>query len=356
MWSRALKLLVTVILPGFFLYLFARRIELSELKAAVAGVGAGWWLLILAAFIQVLHLVLRAARWRILLRPMKREMGYYNLLSTISIGYLVTMLVPGRIGEVLRPILLAKREKISKSGSLATILLERLMDGVAVASFLAIYLLFFLGEPDSAGRQAMAGIGKGWGVAFGAIVVLSFPMLWAMVHFRGRVASVLARISPEESRIGKLVHQIFHGVADGFEVLRGGRALLAAWAYTYLIWAIIAFSIWFSLMAFGIRLPISGALLMLGALVFGIAIPTQGGVGTYEYFGQEALTRFFGIDPSAAGAAVLVMHVFAVGPVILTGFYFLWREGLSLSGLKAAVRSPEEAPPESASVETAGGL
>jgi len=348
MWSRAVKLLVTVVLPVFFLYLFARNIDPSELKASLAGVGAGWWLLILAAFIQLLHLLLRAVRWRILLAPMKEKIGYYNLFSTISIGYMVTMLMPGRIGEVLRPILLANREGISKSGSLATILLERLMDGVAVASFVAIYLIFFLGAPGSAEREAMAGIGKGWGVAAGGLVVLSFPMLWAMVHFRARVAALLEKIVSQESKAGHVVHQIFHGVADGFEVLRGGRALLASWFYTYLIWAVIAFSIWFSLLAFGIQIPLQGSLLMLAALVFGIAIPTQGGVGTYEWFGQQALTRFFDIDPSKAGAAVLVMHVFAVGPIILAGFFFLWREGLSFSGLKAAAQTQNGAAAEAA--------
>lgn len=359
MWSRAVKLLITVVLPAFFLYLFARNIDPAELKASLAGVGSGWWLLILAAFIQILHLILRAVRWRILLEPMKSKIGYYNLFSTISIGYMVTMLMPGRIGEVLRPILLAKREGISKSGSLATILLERLMDGVAVASFVAIYLIFFLGAPDSAERQAMAGIGKGWGVAAGGLVVLSFPMLWAMVHFRSRVAAVLEKLVSERSKLGRIIHQIFHGVADGFEVLRGGRALVAAWFYTYLIWSVIAFSIWFSLLAFGIDIKLQGSLIMLAALVFGIAIPTQGGVGTYEWFGQQALSRFFGIDPSAAGAAVLVMHVFAVGPIIIAGFLFLWREGLSFSGLKAAAQSREETPPGAASpgaaAEAAGG-
>ena len=65
-------------------------------------------------------------------------------------------------------------------------------------------------------------------------------------------------------------------------------------------------------------------------------------MGTYEWFGQQALTRFFGVDPSAAAAAILVMHVFAVGPVIIMGFAFLWRDGLSFSGLTRGVRSGGE--------------
>ncbi|HZE89802.1 MAG TPA: lysylphosphatidylglycerol synthase transmembrane domain-containing protein [Verrucomicrobiae bacterium] len=339
MWSRALRLSASILLPAVFLYLFFRGIDLARLGESLRNVGAGWWLLLLAAGVQVVHCFLRAARWRILLGPLKKDVGYYNLISTISIGYMVTMLLPGRLGEVLRPVLLAGRENISKGGAIATILLERLMDALTVASLFAIYLIFFLGPEGGMGREAAAGMSVGWGVAMGLFIVLAFPLLYAVVHFRARVASLLERVVSPASRTGETIHKIFHTVVDGFQVIKGGRALIAAWSYSYLIWLVIAFSIWFSVKAFGIDLPLSGSLLMLGALTFGIAIPTQGGVGTYEWFGQQALTRFFGVDPSAAAAAILVMHVFAVGPVIIMGFAFLWKEGLSFSGITAGVRS-----------------
>src|SRR5437867_116659 len=140
MWSRLIRLTVLILLPAVFLYFFFRGIDLDKLVESLRNVGAGWWLLILAAGIQVVHCILRGARWRILLGPLKKDVGYYNLISTISIGYMVTMLGPLRLGEVLRPLLLAGRENISKGGAIATILLERLMDALTVASLFAIYL------------------------------------------------------------------------------------------------------------------------------------------------------------------------------------------------------------------------
>jgi uncharacterized membrane protein YbhN (UPF0104 family) len=178
----------------------------------------------------------------------------------------------------------------------------------------------------------------GWGVVMGLFIVLSFPLLYAVVHLRARAAALLERVVRGDSRAGSAIHKVFHTVVDGFEVIKGGRALIAAWSYSFLIWMVIAFSIWFSVRAFGIEIPLPGSLLMLGALTFGIAIPTQGGVGTYEWFGQQALSRFFGVDPSTAAAAILVMHVFAVGPVIIMGFGFLWKEGLSFSGLTSRTK------------------
>jgi uncharacterized protein (TIRG00374 family) len=334
MWSRIAKIFFAIVVPVFFLWLFFRKIDPAEFISAVEGVGLGWLLLILAALIQVVHVWLRSLRWRLMLGPLKQRIGLYNLFATVSIGYMVTMLLPGRVGEVLRPVILASREKISKSGALATVVLERLIDGFTVISLMAIYLVFFMDASGGEAQAAARGLREGWGAAFGVILILSFPVLWALVHFRGKVATLLEKIYPEQRRGGSVVHKIFHGVVDGFAVLKGGRALVGVWLYSFTIWLVIAFSIWFSLLAFRIHIPMAGSLMVLAALAFGIAIPTQGGVGTYEYFGQQSLTIFFGIEASKAAAAVLVMHIFAVAPTILMGLYFIWKDGLSFRGLR----------------------
>src|SRR5262249_31427940 len=142
----------------------------------------------------------------------------------------------------------------------------------------------------------------------------------------------------------RIAHKIFHNIVDGFEILEGGWTFLLAWAWSFAIWLIIAFSIWFSVKAFGIDISLPGSLLMMAALTFGIAIPTPGGVGGYELLGQQALVLFFGVDPSRAAAAVLVMHVFAISPSILMGFVFLWREGLSFSTVAGGARVAEDDP------------
>jgi uncharacterized protein (TIRG00374 family) len=258
MWKRRLRLILALAISAVFLYLFFRGIDLERVGDSLRNVGAGWWLLILAALVQVLHLYLRAARWRILLGPLKRDPGWYNMISTISIGYMVTMFLPGRIGEVLRPVMFASREKISKSGTIATILLERLMDALTVCTYFAVYLIFFLGPAGGRGREAAAGLSLGWGVTAGAAIVLVFPVLFMVVHFRHQAAAVLERVVPKDGRAGHAIHAIFHGIVDGFEVLKGARALVAAWAYSFLIWGIIAFSIWFSVRPFGIELPLAG--------------------------------------------------------------------------------------------------
>lgn len=359
MWSRIARVLFAFGLPVLFLWLFFRNIDLREVGRAVDGVAWwGWTLLFLAALVQVLHLTLRAARWRIMLTPIKPGIGFYNLLSTICIGYMVTMLLPGRIGEVLRPVLLASRERITKSGALATVILERILDGICILVLLAAYLIFFFEPSGSEAQAAAEGMAGSWGVILGVLMILSLPVLWALVHFRQGMARILESVYPESRPGGGPLRKIFHGIVDGFEVLKGGRALVGVWAYSFAIWIVIAFSIWFSLLAFHIVIPVAGSVLMQAALAFGIAIPTQGGVGTYEFFGQQALAIFFGVDESRAGAAVLVCHIFAVSPTILMGLWFVWREGLSFRGLTAQARQvARETPavPQPGGEATGGG-
>jgi uncharacterized membrane protein YbhN (UPF0104 family) len=113
-----------------------------------------------------------------------------------------------------------------------------------------------------------------------------------------------------------------------------------AWAQSYAIWIAIAATIWASLKAFDLDLRFVDSLFMLALLNIGIAAPTPGGVGSYEYMGQLGLVEVFGVEPNRAAAAILVTHAFAIGPVILLGIVLLWREGLSVRSL---VRSPQEA-------------
>jgi uncharacterized protein (TIRG00374 family) len=123
--------------------------------------------------------------------------------------------------------------------------------------------------------------------------------------------------------------------------MKGLAPLTLAWAQSFTIWVAVAASIWASLAAFGLDLRFVDSLFMLALLNIGIAAPTPGGVGSYEYMGQLGLVQVFGVEPNHAAAAILVTHAFSIGPVIVLGIGLLWREGLSM---RALTSMPSEAP------------
>ncbi len=319
-----------------FLGLFFWKLDARQVLRHAVEAQPAW--LVLALALQALHLILRSLRWRILLAPMKRRIGFYNLFSTTAIGYLISF-VFFRIGEVLRPIMLAQREKMPRSGAIATCVLERLMDALAVALLLGMYLLLFFDPPASGtGTLDMQQVRRA-GLVLGGLMMACFPLMFAAVHWRHRVTAWVDRWAGGPQA---LVPRLLHGFLDGFDAMKGLGAFTLAWVQSYAIWVAIAASIWASLKAFHLDLAFVDSFLMLALLNIGIAAPTPGGMGSYEYMGQLGLVQVFGVEPNRAAAAILVTHAFAIGPVILLGIFLLWREGLSIRSLVSSPGAPSQ--------------
>jgi len=328
MIKRGLRITVSFLLAAVFLFLFFRNLDFGEILENVRHAKPQW--LAVAVVMQLIHLTLRCLRWRILLAPIKRKIGFYNLFSTTSIGYLVTMVLPLRLGEILRPIMLGQRERISKSGTVATCVLERLMDALSVALLLGVYLLFFLRIPEGGPGALEMGQVRQAGLVLGLGTLAIFPVLYLLVHYRQRLYELVSRrAGGEEAMLPRLLHAFL----GGFDAVKGGWVFTMAWIQSIAIWLVITASVWASLEAFDIGLGFADSLLMMALLTIGIAVPTQGGVGTYEYAGKLGLVVFFGVEPNRAAATILVTHLFAVGPVILIGAILLWKEGLSFRSL-----------------------
>jgi glycosyltransferase 2 family protein len=332
MLRRGLRILLSFLLAATFLGLFAWKLDFAKILDHIGDAQPLW--LGAAVLFQGLHLTLRSLRWRKLLAPMKPNVGFYNLFATTAIGYLVSFVL-FRIGEVLRPMMLGQRERISKSGALATCVLERLMDFLSVAFLLGVYLVFFFDPPAAAAGASFMRQVRGAGLVLGIGTFAIFPLLYLLVHYRHRLFDALTRRSsgPEP-----LLPRLLHSFLGGFDAVKGGKVFALAWLESIAIWVVITGSIWSSLKAFDIELGFSNCLLLMAMLTIGIAVPTPGGVGSYEYFGQLALTQVFGVDPNRAAATILVTHAFAIAPVMLIGTVLLYKEGLSFRSLSQFAR------------------
>jgi len=323
--SRFLKIAGSVALAVVLLWLFFRQLDLSEIFAHIAGAEPLW--LGVAVLMQGFHLTIRSLRWRTLLTPLKKNIGFYNLFSTTAIGYMLSFLL-FRIGEVVRPLLLGQRERISKSGALATCVLERLMDFLTVALLFGVYLIFRF-DPE-APQVAGLDIGKlrTTGLIFGFATLACFPLLYVIVHFRQRLYAFFDRRMGSDAALPRLIHAFL----GGFDVVKGGRMLTLAWLQSLGVWLSITGAIWSSLRAFDLGVDFMDSFLMVALLAFGIAVPTPGGAGSFEYLGQLGL-QLFGVAPNEAAAAILVTHALSIAPVMAVGLWLIWRDGLSLKGL-----------------------
>jgi uncharacterized membrane protein YbhN (UPF0104 family) len=135
------------------------------------------------------------------------------------------------------------------------------------------------------------------------------------------------------ARIAGVIARMAKTFAEGFAVVRRPERLVAALAWSLVIWATIAASIWVLSLGFGIDMPFTGSWLMLAPLVVGVAVPTPGGVGGFHEAYRIGATSFFGADNDAAVGAAIVLHAISVVPVAIAGLLFIVQDGLKLGGI-----------------------
>src|SRR5207249_8500195 len=102
---------------------------------------ANYWFLLPALVVYFLGVWLRAARWRYLLQPVQ-PIAVKRLFPVVVIGYMANDVLPARLGEVVRAYVLGEQEGVPKSTALATILVERMFDGISMLLFVASVGLF----------------------------------------------------------------------------------------------------------------------------------------------------------------------------------------------------------------------
>jgi len=323
----------TVVVIGLavgLLAVFLRNADLGRVWASVTAARPDYLLLALA--ITSATFVLRAERWQYLLGPLGPT-RFSTVFRTTVIGFAASAVLPTRAGEVIRPYLLARREGLSATAAFATIVVERILDLIAVLLLMGAFLIWFdpgLESRDSAVFRA---------IRFGGLVMapVAIGTLAAMFFMAGHPERLHAWVLKAESilpsRLAAMIARLARTFAEGFAVLRSPGRLVAALAWSIVLWIAIAGGIWSVSVAFGIAMPFTGAWLMLAPLVVGVAVPTPGGVGGFHEAYRIGATGFFGADNDIAVGAAIVLHAISVGPVIIVGLLFIVQDGLKLGGM-----------------------
>jgi len=296
----------------------------------------------------VVTFVIRAHRWQYLLRPIGPT-RFRTAFRTTVIGAAALGVLPARAGDLLRPYLLARQEGLSTSATFATIVMERVLDLIAMLVLLAVYVW---GTADSSRlpESLRQGIEVSAAVA-GVASVMLVGLTWVMATHPERVGRLVFRAA------GMLPHAMADRLSGyartfsaGFAVAREPQALAAALAWSFFLWLVVAGEAWLVALAFGIYMPFAGSFLLQALLTIGVAVPTPGGVGSYHEAYRIGVTTFFGAANDAAVAAALVTHMISYVPVVLAGVIFMAQDGLSfgrLPPLSAPEVSEKGTPPQS---------
>jgi glycosyltransferase 2 family protein len=284
-------------------------------------------LLLLAGFgFVMLHMLLRALRWGVLLAPIKRKISIRNLFSLTLIKYVVNV-IPPRVGEVVASVVLAKKENLSAASVIAASLLERIFDMLTVVIIFGVYLSFFahLYAPNSERGEGIMLTIREYSLKGFIVLCLVFVTL-----------SLILRSQKGMSRIPVKIRRFFVSFREGFRALQQGGALTRAVILSAAIWLSITMQLWCLVRAYLDDFPFLGALFLMAITVVGVAIPTPGGVGGFQFFMSLALVNFFSrymssqdLHSQAAGISN-GSYIVSMVPIMIIGLILLNREGLSL--------------------------
>ena len=307
-----------------FLYLALRGLHLGEVWSALGS--ANYWWLIPGVAVYFLAVWVRAWRWHYMLRPVT-SVPTRDMFPIVAIGYMGNNIYPARAGEVLRAVVLKRRAGVSVSASLATVIVERVFDGVVMLAFV------FLNLPELARLQVTSGfVGSIQTLAiWGALIfslVLAFFLLAAMFPLQAeRTVDWLAlRLVP--GRFHASLTDLAYRFLSGLECLRSPREALMIFLTSVVIWLLETGKYWFVMLAFPFQVSFFTLMLMNGIVNLATTIPSAPGyVGTFDAPGIAVLSAY-GVERALAAGYTLVLHVALWVPITLLGAYFLAREGI----------------------------
>jgi uncharacterized protein (TIRG00374 family) len=246
----------------------------------------------------------------------------------VIVGYLTTWVLPGRLGELVRPALLTARENVPIGPSLGSVVADRILDGAAILLLFATGTFLTPIRADGAAKIRSA--------AIVLLVLVAAFMAGAVAagSFRGSLEAWFER----RGRFLRGTGRAFLSLALGTEALRRPRLLALVFLHSVLAWATIAAGAWLGVRASGADVSFPAMMVMLPLLAFGVAVPTPGGAGGYHAAMAFGLQMLFGVPADAAVAAGILMHLAVVIPVIVLGLLLFRTEGISWADVLAAAR------------------
>lgn len=297
-WRQVTYVALGLIIGGLGLYMALEDVDSGAVLSALRGVHVGW--LLVAVLGVVFGALLKSMRWYRLLGSKDQVVDWRSLLTILLVAQVGNVVVPIRgVGEMLRVGLTARRFPVGALRIGGTIVVEKLVDLVALVGILLLSLPV-IGELVGPSTFTVTR----WSLAAGALLVLLVVVAMG-ASWRGWLGRWL------------LSTRHFDQLSSGFAALRSRASVWELMGWTVAVWAVSLASLVCTLEATRIAVPLWGGVLLLVLLHLGFLLPTPPGlIGLVQYVAVEVLTRF-DVSRSQAFGVGVVLHLVLVLPLLL---------------------------------------
>ncbi len=318
--KTTLKVLAGILIAAVFLWIAFKEVEIEQVLEASKNMSYGW---ILPFFLATLvsHFI-RAERWSLLFSNEEKTPHRITLFTGVMIGYLSN--IPfARLGEITRPVYVARQVDESNSKLIGTIVLERIIDMLSLILLMTSVVIFMVSDPEILNNLFGIDITDSG-------VLLSFALLIAKYLAIGAIAIgviyfVLRALSSKIEIIStgfEKLKEISKTFVDGVLAIKELKNWPLFILYTALIWACYISMTYIPFWMFDLQtvyeLSYADALILTMVSAVGIIIPTPGGVGTYHLFVTKALLLLYAV-PEATGLAYgTITHASTLAVIIIS--------------------------------------
>ncbi len=329
--ARLRQLFPGLLVSGGFTLWFILRADWAAVAAALRGVHLGWVGLVAVALF--LEHVVRALRWRVLVRDVAPNATTYRLWVATVIGMGFNVVLPFRIGDFVRPWLIAREQRVSYMTFLTVAVIERVFD---IFGLMGQVLLLGLLAPADADGVVFSRLR--WATLFGAMGLLALLLFMAMAAQEARTRAVyegLVRFFPRPVRQRFL--ELYTGFSQGLLCVRSRSSLAIAGAWSLLHWTNGTLAIWLLCKAFAVDLPFVAAAFTNITLAVSVGLPQAPGYLGVFHTAIEAALRAWGIDAGFAQAFAVLFWFVSFVPVTLAGLALFAREGVTVATIRAQI-------------------
>ena len=319
-----------LLIAGAALYLTYRKTDTVQLIAVMRDMN--WPVLFLVFPPLGLSYFCRVIRWRFLLSPIC-DVPVRDAAGPLITGFFVNCLLPGRVGEILRALLLSKKTSVPRASSFATVVLARIFDGLTLAAMTLIVLSVLWNELNSTTRLGL--------IAAVFLYLIVLLMLVGLRRWKERTARAVSApfrwigLKALSVRFEKLLISFTHGL----EILTSWKDAIRISLYSICVWGTLAFSVVPVFLAMQLQFLWYYPLLILVLAGLGMLIPTPAGTGTIHGALVLVLPGLIGITAESTRIMALVFHTTQFIPVILVGFVVAIKEGVTTAQVSKLAES-----------------
>ncbi len=322
---------------AIFLYIAFKGVNVDELLAALKK--CNYLYIIPAVAVMYGLFIIRTLRWDYLVRPITNA-SFKNLFSATMIGFMANNTLPFRLGEFARAYVLAKDEDAKMSAVFATIVIERLFDGMTIllilmATFLTVDLTKII-SPEATENIKSLGYSS-----FGLYLVIIAFIIFLNRRYDSAMKLAGFFLKPFPEKFTNFILKLLDSFSSGLKIEKNFKNIFMILFYSLLHWIFCALPIYivlkgFDLQTFDYSLAIEASFVVLIMKTFAVMIPAAPGyIGTLNVAVVIALA-FYGVPKAEAVSISIIIWAVDFLPPVILGAILLWTKNISIKSIEEA--------------------